>query len=161
MNNLNSVNISGNLTADAELKYTSNNKAIATFTVAVNRKWGDTEEVSFIDCKMFGKLAESISKYMDKGKQVVIGGRFSQERWQTNEGNNRSKIVVIADFVQIVGGDRQSNVNGDGYRAPQDRSCQKNGTPTQYGNERASGGYSRASGASFPGPEQFDDDIPF
>lgn len=103
-NNLNSVSLSGNLTAAPEIRYGSGGGAILTFTLAVNRKYGEKEDVSFIDVKIFGKLGEAINQYLDKGKGVIVGGRLNQERWQNSEGENRSKVVVIADFIEMTGG---------------------------------------------------------
>ncbi len=101
-NNLNSVSLSGNLTAEAELRYTSGNVAIVTFTIAVNYTYGERENVSFIDVKVFGKLGEVLHQYLGKGKPVIVSGRLEQERWQAQDGGNRSKVVVIADFIELL-----------------------------------------------------------
>lgn len=108
MNDINAVTLTGRLTRDAELKYTSGGMAISEFALAVNgsKKNGDQWEqvASFFDCTMFGKRAESLAHYMEKGKQVAIAGRLDQQRWQNKEGQNRSKIVVIVNDITLLGG---------------------------------------------------------
>lgn len=161
MNNLNSANISGNLTHDVEVKYTNNGTAVAGFVVAVNRKYGETEEVAFIECKMFGKLAEAVGQYMGKGRQVIVGGRLHQEKWQAQDGSNRSKLTIIVDFIQLLGDGKQSNVNGEPSRASQERRYPENGRTTTPSVKSSTDEPPYAIGGGFPGPEQFDDDIPF
>jgi single-strand DNA-binding protein len=108
MNDINTVTLTGRLTRDAELKYTSGGMAISEFAIAVNgsKKNGDKWEqiAAFFDCTMFGKRAESLANYMEKGKQVAIAGRLDQQRWKSQEGQNRSKIVLIVNDVTLLGG---------------------------------------------------------
>jgi single-strand DNA-binding protein len=107
MADINQVTLIGRLTRDAELKYASNGFAIASFAIAVNRrrKNGDqwVEEASFFDINLFGKSAEALKQYLVKGKQVAIGGELRQDRWE-QDGQSRSKVVVIANNVQLIGG---------------------------------------------------------
>lgn len=107
MNNINTVTVVGRLTRDAELKYTSGGMAVCKLSLANNysRKSGDEwkEEVSYFDISMFGKRAESVSKYLTKGKPVAISGTLRQERWESN-GEKRSKVVIIANDVEMFGG---------------------------------------------------------
>lgn len=112
-NNLNQVSLSGNLTADAELKYTNNGTIITIFTLAVNRTWDGKETASFFDVKLFGKLGEAIHAWLRKGKPVIVGGRLQQERWE-QDGQNRSKVVVVADFVELLS-QGQGQSQGQGY----------------------------------------------
>lgn len=122
MADINHVTLIGRLTRDAELKYASNGFAIASFAIAVNRrrKNGDqwVEEASFFDINLFGKSAEALKQYLVKGKQVAIGGELRQDRWE-QDGQPRSKVVVIANNVQLIGGHsnntQQSAQNGDDF----------------------------------------------
>ena len=106
MNGLNSVTIGGNLTRDAELRYTPSGTAVLSFGVAVNEsrknqqtgEWDDYP--NFIDCVMFGKRAESVSDYLRKGVFVAIMGKLHQSRWE-KDGQNRSKIEVMADNIHF------------------------------------------------------------
>jgi single-strand DNA-binding protein len=106
MRDYNHVGLIGRLTRDAEIKYTSGGMAICNFAVAVNSsvKRGDRweEEASFFDCVVFGKQAEAVSKYMTKGKQVLVDGSLKQERWE-KDGQKRSKVTVTADYIQLLG----------------------------------------------------------
>lgn len=105
---INSVSISGNITRDAMLTETVNGSYILKFSVAVNDRkknkdgqWDDY--ASFIDCVMFGKRAESLSKYVHKGTKVAIQGKLNQDRWKDkNSGESRSKIVVFVDEIELM-----------------------------------------------------------
>lgn len=105
MNNLNRVIINGNLTTDCKLERGKNGTAYGGFCIAVNRsvKKGDNwEEVtSFFEVKAFGKLFESQHPYLNKGANVTVEGSLIQERWETKEGEKRSKIVIQSDTLYL------------------------------------------------------------
>lgn len=129
MADINQVTLIGRLTRDAELKYTSNGFAIASFAIAVNRrrKNGDqwVEEASFFDINLFGKSAEGLKQYLVKGKQVAIVGELRQDRWE-QDGQPRSKVVVIANNVQLIGGNEKQTQQGgqsSGYQAQEEYSA--------------------------------------
>lgn len=111
MTDINNVTLVGRLTKDADIRYTTSGTAVLNFSVAVNesRKQGDqwVEEVNFFDVTLFGRMGESMHKYMIKGKQVAISGRLQQQRWQ-KDGQNYSKVAVVANYVQLFGGARDS-----------------------------------------------------
>ncbi|MBQ9018216.1 single-stranded DNA-binding protein [Candidatus Saccharibacteria bacterium] len=119
--------IAGNLTRDPELRSTPNGNSVCSFSVAVNRNYRGTdgsnkEEVSFIDCSAWGKLAEVISQYGKKGTGVLVSGRLSQRSWEdkdTKQKRSRTEIVV-EDFNFVGGGNRDGggNYSGVGYNAP-------------------------------------------
>ncbi len=106
MTSFNKVILLGNLTRDPEVRYTPNGIAVASFAIAVNRKYkqGDEtkEEVSYIDIVVFGKQAESCGQYISKGDSVLIDGRLQQRRWETEEGQKRNKIEVVAQSVNFM-----------------------------------------------------------
>lgn len=108
MNDLNSVIIVGNLTKDIEVKYTQSGSAIGNISIASNRskKQGDqwVDEVSYFDIVLFGKSAENLQQYLTKGKKVAVQGHLKQDRWKDAEGNNRSRISIISESIQFVGG---------------------------------------------------------
>ena len=107
MNDINHVVMVGRLTKDAQVKYTTNGGAVLNYSIAVNRsrknvdQW--TDEASFFDVVSYGKLAEALAHFMTKGQQVAIDGYLKQDRWQ-QDGQNRSKIVIVAENIQLVGG---------------------------------------------------------
>jgi len=105
MKDVNTVAITGRLTRDAQLKYTTSGFAICEVSVAVNRsvKKGDSweEEPSFFDCTMIGKRAEALSNKLTKGSAVTIQGQLRQDRWKSQEGHSRSKVVIMIDEIRI------------------------------------------------------------
>jgi single-strand DNA-binding protein len=104
---INRVVLVGRLTRDAELKYTAGGQAVCKFSVAINRRkkngeqWVD--EANFFDVVVWGRQAESVNQYLVKGKQVGIDGELRQDRWE-QDGQNRSKVEVVAGNVQLLGG---------------------------------------------------------
>lgn len=124
MPNINSVHLGGNLTRDPELKYLPSGTAVANFTIAVNRQWTDKstnqkkEEVSFIDCVAFARAAEVISEYMKKGRALYVEGRMKQDRWESEDGQKRSKVRVVVDTFQFLDGKRDGGGSGGGSSDP-------------------------------------------
>ena len=106
MADLNVVILLGRLTRDPELRYTPAGTAVTSFGLAVNnrRKVGDEwkEEPCFVDVKIFGRMAETSSEYLSKGRQVAIEGRLSYSKWE-KDGQTRSKLEVIANNIQFLG----------------------------------------------------------
>lgn len=97
---INSVTIVGRSTKDVELKTTTGGTNLATISLAVNH----TDDLtSYFDIVCFGRTAENVSKYVKKGKQVIVSGRLQRRKWQTKEGENRYSVEVIANQVQFVG----------------------------------------------------------
>ncbi len=122
MTSFNKVILLGNLTRDPEVRYTPNGIAVASFAIAVNRKYkqGDEtkEEVSYIDIVVFGKQAESCGQYISKGDSVLIDGRLQQRRWETEEGQKRTKIEVVAQSVNFMPKRPSSGSQGHGHAEP-------------------------------------------
>ncbi|MCL2805521.1 MAG: single-stranded DNA-binding protein [Treponema sp.] len=147
MADLNHVVLIGRLTRDAELKYTAGGQAVCKFSIAVNRrkKVGDSweDEANFFDIVLWGKQGESLQSYLVKGKMVGVDGELRQDRWQ-QDGQNRSKIEIIANYLQLLGGgqsgERQNNHNSS-----------------------SQGGHPNAAESSFSPVKDdgFTDDIPF
>jgi len=98
----------GNLTRDPELRYTASGTALASFGIAVNRKYkqGDEwkDEVCFVDITVWGKQGENCSEYLSKGRPVFIEGYLRFSSWETDGGQKRSKLDVTANTVQFLGG---------------------------------------------------------
>ena len=110
MASLNKVFLIGNLTRDPELRYAPSGAPVATFGLAVNRRFvtqhGERkDEVCFVRVVVFGKQAESCSQHLNKGRLVFIEGRLQYRAWE-QEGQRRSTLDVIADRVQFLGGPR-------------------------------------------------------
>ncbi|MFW5694197.1 MAG: single-stranded DNA-binding protein [Alkalispirochaeta sp.] len=150
---INTVVIAGNLVRDAELKYTNNGLAICEFSVAVNdqRKQGDSwvDEAHFFDVTVFGRRGEAIQRYLTKGKTVAIEGKLKQDRWQNQEGQNRSKVGIVANNVMLLGG-------RDGGSGASDPS-----SGNRSGGSTSSGSGDGGNNAGAFGGDDFPDDIPF
>ena len=131
----NSVTLVGNCTRDPELRFTSSGQAVATFGLAVNRRWQNRqtneweEQVSFFDVTCWQQMAENVAETVTKGTRVVVTGRLDQRSWETQDGDKRSKVEIVADEVapslryataQVVrnerrdGGDFQGGGGGGG-----------------------------------------------
>ena len=106
MASFNKVILIGNLTKDPEIRYTPNGTAVASFSIAINRKYkqGDElkEEVCYIDIVVFGKQAETCGQYIKKGNAIIVDGRLNQRRWETEDGQKRSKHEVVAQSVRFL-----------------------------------------------------------
>lgn len=105
---INKAVVSGNLTRDPELRNTAAGTPVLRFGVAVNdrvknqqtQQWEDRP--NFIDCVMFGKRAESVSRFVSKGAKVAIEGRLHWSQWQAQDGSKRSKVEVIVDEIELM-----------------------------------------------------------
>jgi len=101
----NTVTLVGNVTRDPELRFTPSGQAIASFGLAVNRRWQNRqtneweEQVSFFDVKCWAQMAENVSESLTRGARVVVSGRLEQRSWETEQGDKRSKVEVVADEI--------------------------------------------------------------
>ncbi len=132
MASLNKILLIGNLTKDPVLSYLPSQTAVVELGVAVNRKWKpkDGEEKSetcFVDCQAFGKQADTLNKYMTKGKPIFIEGRLKFDSWTAQDGSKRSKHKVVIEGFQFLPDGQQrepqdaqdaNNEPGDGGVAP-------------------------------------------
>ena len=123
MKNINSVFLIGRQTkdlTDREFRYLDNGNAVLNISLAVNssKKNGDTwvDEVSYFDVTVWGKTAENLSRFINKGKLLAVRGHLQQQRWQADDGSARSKIAIIADEVELLS---SSNQQQQGQQAPQ------------------------------------------
>ncbi len=106
MASFNKVILMGNLTKDPEVRYAPSGTAVASFGLAVNRRYKQgeemKEEVCFVDVVVFGKQAETSGQYLSKGQGVIIDGRLQQRRWDAEDGQKRSKHEVVAQSIQFL-----------------------------------------------------------
>ena len=109
MANFNKVILAGNLTRDPELRYTPKGMAIAKITLAINRTWrneaGESkEEVTFVDVDAFGRQAETIGQYLEKGSPFLVEGRLKLDQWDDKQtGQKRSRLGVTLEGFQFLG----------------------------------------------------------
>jgi single-strand DNA-binding protein len=109
MPNFNQVQLMGNVTRDPQLKQLPHGSSVADFGLAANRKYRsaageDREETCFVDCAAFGKQAEVIHQYVTKGKPIFVQGRLKYDTWDDKSGGKRSKLSVIVENFQFLGG---------------------------------------------------------
>jgi single-strand DNA-binding protein len=95
---LNHITIMGRLTKDVELRRTNTGTAVASFTLAVDRDFGE-KETDFIEVVAWRQTAEFVSKYFSKGRMAVVSGRLQIRKWNDKDGNKRSTAEVVADNV--------------------------------------------------------------
>ncbi len=180
MASFNKVILLGNLTRDPQLRYLPNNTPVVEIGLAVNHKFRtaqgeDREEVCFIDCTAFGKQAEVINQYCQKGKPLLVEGRLKLDTWEDKQGGGkRSKHRVTIDNFQFVGGrsdapggggeggggsNAEGGEGGGGSRAPQ--RAPMNRGPQQPQQPRGGGGAPPPE-QPYGDEQQFkEDDIPF
>ena len=109
MNSVNHVLLLGNLTRAPELRYTPAGTAVCQVGVALNRRWKDQagaaqQETTFVEVTVWGKQAETVSAYLTKGRAVAIEGRLQQDTWETEAGDKRSRLKVVAQRVTFLSG---------------------------------------------------------
>lgn len=147
---VNSVNITGNLTRDPQLRQLTNGNSVLDLGIAVNDRrknpqTGDWEDYpNFVDCSVFGKRAESLARYLRKGQKVAINGKLRYNSWE-KDGQKRSKLSVIVDDLEFMSA--RGEDNGQGSNA---------GSNGHAGNSGNNG-----NAPSAPAADVYDDDIPF
>ena len=142
---LNNIMLIGRLTKDPESKYLPSGSAVVEFSIANNYYMSNknSTEVNYFDVVAFGKMAETVAKYLTKGKQVAISGTLRQDRWQDKDTNApRSKVRIIMQSMQMLG----SASGGVGASSP---NMDATYTPSSMGNSVDIGGFSD------------DDEVPF
>lgn len=110
--------IMGNLTRDPELRSTPSGAQVCSFSVAVNRTYKDSsgqqqESVSFIDCSAWGRAGEIIAQYAKKGSGIMVSGRLDQRSWEDKEGQKRSRVEIVVEDFNFVGGGNSGARNGE------------------------------------------------
>lgn len=127
MANFNKVMLMGNLTRDPELRYTPSGAAVASFGLAVNRRYKQGEEwkdeVCFVDITVWGKQGENCAEYLHKGSSAFIEGHLRFHTWEADGGQKRSKLDVVANTVQFLGrpGSSKGDSMPDGQADPVDK----------------------------------------
>ena len=187
---INSVTLTGRLTRDSELKYMQSGNAQVRFSIAVGRSkrnadgsWGT--ETSYFDCVYYGKPAEGVNSFLQKGRQVALTGELRQDRWEGQDGQSRTRVEIYVSSLLLLAppkgaGDTavadqiisQTRGNGFGQNNGGYQNSYQQGAGAGYSQNNGGGsynsnqGYSKAPAQPRPsvsgGPEDFqDDDIPF
>jgi single-strand DNA-binding protein len=176
MASVNKVILIGNLTRDPEVRYTPKGSAVTDLGLAVNRRYRmdngeEREEVCFVDITFWGKQAETLGKWMKKGRPIYVEGRLQLDSWDDKtSGKKMSKLRVVGEHFQFLGGGRgdaegggaeegggESSGGGGGERSSPSRGSAGGSQQHSAGN---SGGAAGGGGEEFP-PGLDDDEIPF
>ncbi len=183
----NSVTVTGNATKEPEVRFTGGGSQVASFSVAVNRRWQNRstneweEAVSYFDVSCWNQLSANVAESVGRGTRVTVTGRLEQRSWETKEGDRRSKIEIVADDVAISlkwatanvmrnerndqgGGGQNSGGQGGGYGGGQSNQGGQTtgGQPSgqsNYGNQ--AGGRSFGGGSQEAPPAYNPDEEPF
>ena len=144
--NINRVVLVGNLTRDPEVRQTPSGTSVCSLRIAVNSRRRDesgqwTDKPNYFSVSVFGNQAESCAQYLSKGRPVAIDGRLDWREWQTQDGQKREAVEIVAESVQFLGSRGDGDLGGGGG-----------------GNQFVPAGASSGADADFQGT---DDDIPF
>ena len=154
---MNHVVLMGRLARDPELRHTQSGLPVASFTVAVNRRFSnkDTNErqADFIDCVAWRGTAEFISKYFAKGAMIAVQGHLQVREWQDKDNNRRWSTEVIVEQAYFTGSKQDSGTSGGGRQAPFD---DRDAPPIDAGYSAAP-----AAGSDFAELDDDDGDLPF
>jgi len=142
------VIVIGNLGADMEMRYMPNGNAVGNFRIAASEKWKNQDgsqgkHSEWFRCAMFGKRAEALEPYLKKGKQVAVEGRLRTRKWQDKDGRDQYSTDLRVDEITLLGSRREERSGGN-QESPGAGTGQ---LPGDTGGQ--------------PGPDDFDDDIPF
>ena len=138
MSSFNKVFLMGNLTRDIETRQ-AGSTTVANIGLAVNRRFKKQdgqagEETTFVDCEAWGRTAETMAQYLEKGRPVFIEGRLKLDQWQDKQGQNRSKLKVVVENFQFIDSRGEAGRGGGGGgTTPSGR--------TERGTDAPQGGY--------------------
>ena len=110
---MNKVVLVGRLTKDIELKYTQKGTAVASFTIAIDRRFKSQtgeKETDFINCVAWGAVGETASKYVGKGSQIGVAGRIQTRSYEAKDGGKRYVTEVVAEEIEFMGSAGQKEV---------------------------------------------------
>jgi len=158
---INKVIIVGNVGGDPETRYMPSGSAVTNVTIATNESWKDKasgeqkERTEWHRVVMFNRLGEIAAEYLRKGSQVYIEGKLRTNKWQDKSGNDRYTTEIIADEMQMLGG--RGGAGGGSGGGNFGGGAPSGGAPSGGGQQGGGGGNAPPQ----PGPDDFDDDIPF
>ncbi|MGJ3243543.1 MAG: single-stranded DNA-binding protein [Opitutales bacterium] len=160
MASFNKVILMGNLTRDPEMRMTPSGLAICKIGLAVNRRYTtkdgeQREETTFVDIDAFGRQAEVMAKYAQKGTSMLVEGRLRLDQWETNSGEKRSKLNVVCENFQFGG---RASDSGGGGGGGSGSNYEEHAPPSRSG---GSGSASNAQDKAASGQNEDDDDVPF
>jgi len=160
----NTVTLVGNVTRDPELRFTPNGAPVANFGLAVNRRWMNRqtneweEQVSFFDVVAWREMAENVADTLTKGSRTIVTGRLEQRSWETQDGDKRSKVEVVADEIgpslrwaraEVTRNERKDGGFGGGQGGQGGGGGQSRSVPNEPGGAPAAAPANAGGGASY------------
>ena len=124
MADINVMTISGRLVRDPELKTTSNGNTVASFRIANNT----LKKTNFFDVSLWGKPAETLVQYAEKGRWISLNGRMEQDEWEDKEGNKRTSYSIVADNFNFLGSGKKDD-EGEGEAGASSKSKEAEKVP--------------------------------
>jgi len=159
MGSVNKVILVGNLGRDAELRHTPGGVPVASFSIATTETWPDKatgqrqEKTEWHRISLWGKMAESLTEYLVKGKQIYLEGRLQTRKWQDKEGHEKFTTEIVADRMQMLGS--RAGMGGAAASGAEGDRSHEGGSSSGGG---ASKPQAKGGAAKF---DDFEDDIPF
>lgn len=170
MANVNKVILIGRLGNQPELRYTPANRAVTELRMAVNHVWTDRsgqkqEKTDWFSVDVWDKQAETAERYLQKGREVYIEGRLTNDEWVDKDGQKRSRTKIVCERMQFIG-DRRDGERGPNEARPARATGPAGGGPGGANGPGGGGGGGPAPGMGQEGPSDYgpppsDDDIPF
>jgi len=148
---MNIFTFTGNLGKDCEIGQTKNGGAVCKFSVAVKSGFGDNQKTNWVNCRIYGKRAETaLPNYLLKGTQVAISGELELAEWESNGTMNKALMLAVKE-IDLIGGKSDQQAAPQQQQAPQQQYQQQQ--PQQY--------QQQAPQQAPQGMDNYDDDIPF
>lgn len=104
---MNKVHLIGNLTKDPELRYTNSGTSVASYTIAINNRYGEKQETDYINITTWGKSGEFVNKYFKKGQPIAITGRLKNKNYEDGNGVKHYSMEVITEDIEFVGAKKE------------------------------------------------------
>ena len=152
---LNHITIMGRLTRDPELRYTQSQTPVASFTLAVDRDFGNRDggekQTDLLACVAWRQTAESVSRYFTKGSMAVVSGRLQIRDWTDRDGGKRRSAEVVVDNMYFGESRRRDGDSGDS----------RSSSYSSYGNSGSAGKSSAPAASAFAELDDGDGELPF
>lgn len=127
---MNKVHLIGNLTKDPELRYTKHNTPVASYTIAINTRYGELQETDYINITSWGSSGEFVSKYFKKGQPIALTGRLKNKNYEDSQGIKHYSMEVITEDIEFVGNKKQEELQfADDYNLKNEEIIDDNELP--------------------------------
>lgn len=115
---MNKVHLIGNLVKDVDLRYTKQSTPVASYTIAINTRYGENQETDYVNITTWGKSGEFVSKYFKKGQPIAITGRLKNKNYEDSHGVKHYGMEVITEEIEFVGGKKETNTESKEEQEP-------------------------------------------